>query len=60
MLSVFGMEHAVFISTHLPVKQMTEGKGQMQPICHFPSVPPLPPAREKKGRNKEQSYSMQN
>lgn len=43
MLSVFRMEHAVFISTQLPVKQMTEGMGQMQPICHFPSVPSLPP-----------------
>jgi len=42
MLSVFSVEHAVFISTHLPVKQMTEGMGQMQPICHFPPVPSLP------------------
>jgi len=42
MLSVFATEHAVFISTHLPMKEMTEGKGQTQLICHFPSVPPFP------------------
>lgn len=55
MLPALGVEHAVFISTHLPVKQMTEGKGQMQPICHFPSVPPLPPDQWENGRNKAQN-----